>query len=120
MFTSENNNYYLLYVNDYELVANTSNQLTAFAKILLSGQPGDVLFNTFINYPLEFDFPLSTLNELQINILYPDGTSPDFRNIDHSFTLRITEVVNYPKNTGINSKKSTFLNTMKEISYGTL
>ena len=115
-----NNNYYLLYLNDYELVTNTSNQSTAFAKILLSGQPGDVLFNTFINYPLEFDFPLSTLNELQINILYPDGTSPDFRNIDHSFTLRITEVVNYPKNTGINSKKSTFLNTMKEIAYGTL
>jgi len=111
-----NNNYYLLYLNDYELVSNTSNQENAFAKILLSGQPGDILFNTFINYPLEFDFPISTLNELQIKILYPDGTYPDFRNIDHSFTLRITELVNYPKNTGINSKKTTFLNTMKEIA----
>jgi hypothetical protein len=115
-----NNNYYLLYLNDYELVSNTSNQENAFAKILLSGQPGDILFNTFINYPLEFDFPISTLNELQIKILYPDGTYPDFRNIDHSFTLRITELVNYPKNTGINSKKTTFLNTMKEIVSGTL
>jgi hypothetical protein len=115
-----NNNYYLLYLNDYELVSNTSNQENAFAKILLSGQPGDILFNTFINYPLEFDFPISTLNELQIKILYPDGTYPDFRNIDHSFTLRITELVNYPKNTGINSKKTTFLNTMKEIVNGTL
>ena len=115
-----NNNYYLLYLNDYELVTNTSNQQNAFAKILLSGQPGDILFNTFINYPLEFDFPISTLNELQIKILYPDGTYPDFRNIDHSFTLRIIELVNYPKNTGINSKKTTFLNTMKEIVSGTL
>jgi len=44
------NNYYLLYLNDYELVNNTSNLLTAFAKILLSGQPGDVLYNTYINY----------------------------------------------------------------------
>ena len=115
-----NNNYYLLYLNDYELVSNTSNQENAFAKILLSGQPGDILFNTFINYPLEFDFPISTLNELQIKILYPDGTYHDFRNIYHSFTLRITELVNYPKNTGINSKKTTFLNTMKEIVSGTL
>jgi len=112
---SGSNNYYLLYLNDWELVANTSTFPTAFAKILLSGQPGDVLYNTFINYPLEFDFPLSTLNELQIKILYADGTLPDFRNIDHSFTLRITEMVNYPRGTGLNSKKTTFLETLKTL-----
>jgi len=114
---SGKNNYYLLYLNDFELVTNTSNLHTAFAKILLSGQPGDVLYNTFINFPLELDFPLSTLNELQVKIVYSDGTYPDFRNIDHSFTLRITEMVNNPRNTGINSKKTTFLNTLKEESY---
>jgi len=113
---SGNNNYYLLYINDFELVQNISTVPIAFAKILLSGQPGDVLYNTFINYPLEFDFPLSTLNELKIKIMYPDGTLPDFRNIDHSFTLRITEMVNYPRGTGLNSKKTTFLETMKEKS----
>jgi len=112
---SGTNNYYLLYINDWELVTNTSNFATAFAKILLSGQPGDVLYNTFINYPLEFDFPLSTLNELKIKIIYPDGTFPDFRNIDHSFTLRVTEMVNYPRNTGLNSKKTNFLQTLKEL-----
>jgi len=111
---SGKNNYYLLYLNDFELVTNTSNLNTAFAKILLSGQPGDVLYNTFINFPLELDFPISTLNELQVKILYPDGSFPDFRNIDHSFTLRITEMVTNPRNTGINSKKTTFLNTLKE------
>jgi hypothetical protein len=111
---SGSNNYYLLYINDWELVTNTSNFPTAFAKLLLSGQPGDVLYNTFINYPLEFDFALSTLNELKIKIMYPDGTLPDFRNIDHSFTLRITEMVNYPRGTGLNSKKTTFLETLKK------
>ena len=45
---------------------------------------------------------------------YPDGTLPDFRNIDHSFTLRITEMVNYPRGTGLNSKKTTFLETLKK------
>ena len=48
--------------------------------------------------------------------MYPDGTMPDFRNIEHSFTLRITELVSTPRNTGINSKNTTFLNTMKEIA----
>ena len=113
---SGNNNYYLLYINDFELVQNISSVPIAFAKILLSGQPGDVLYNTFINYPLEFDFPLQTLIELQIKIMYPDGTLPDFRNINHSFTLRITESVSTPRNTGINSKNTTFFQTMKELA----
>lgn len=109
------NNYYLLYLNDFELVNNNSNQLPAFAKILLSGSPGDILYNTFINYPLEFDFPISRLNEIKIKIMYGDGSLPDFRNIDHSFTLKIVELVNYPKNTGINSKKTNFISTLKTI-----
>ena len=82
----------------------------------MSGLPGDVLYNTFINYPLEFDFPLSTLNEIQVKITYGDGTFPDFRNIDHSFTLKITEMINSPRNTGINSKNINYLETMKEVA----
>jgi len=113
---SGNNNYYLLYINDFELVQNISNVPISFAKILLTGLPGDVLYNTFVNYPYEFDFPLATLIELQIKITYPDGTLPDFRNINHSFTLRITESVNTPRNTGINSKNTTFFQTMKELA----
>lgn len=109
------NNYYLIYLNDFELVNNNSNQLPAFAKILLSGSPSDILYNTFINYPLEFDFPISSLNEIKIKISYGDGSLPDFRNIDHSFTLKIIELVNYPKNTGINSKKTNFISTLKTI-----
>lgn len=90
------NFYILMYINDYECVINNSNQPTAFAKILLSSNPGDILFNTFVNYPLEFDFPISTLNELNIKFTYPDGKLVDFRNIDHSFTLRIIEKINKP------------------------
>jgi hypothetical protein len=114
---SGTNNYYMLYLNNFELIASTSNLPNSFAKILLSGQPGDVLYNTFINYPYEFDFPLSTLDELQIKIMFGDGTMPDFRNLDHSFILRITELTTNAYNTGINSKKTTFLSTMKEIAY---
>jgi hypothetical protein len=108
------NFYILMYINDYECIINNSNQPTAFAKILLSGTPGDILFNTFVNYPLEFDFPISTLNELHIKFTYPDGKLVDFRNIDHSFTLRIIEKVNKPYNTGINSKDTSFYETVKD------
>lgn len=109
-----NNLYILMYINDYECVINNSNQLTAFAKILLSGTPGDILFNTFVNYPLEFDFSISTLNELNIKFTYPDGTLVDFRNIDHSFTLRIIEQLNKPYNTALNSKDSSFYETVRD------
>lgn len=106
-------NYYLLYINNYEHVLNNSNLSPAFAKILLSGNPGDILYNTFINFPLEFDIPISTLNEITIKITYPDGSLPDFRNINHSFTLKITELVSFPKNTGLNSRKTNFIESLK-------
>jgi hypothetical protein len=108
------NFYILMYINDYECVINNSNQPIAFAKILLSGNPGDILFNTFVNYPLEFEFPISTLNELNIYFTYPNGTLVDFRNIDHSFTLRIIEKIIKPYNTGINSKDTSFYESIKD------
>jgi hypothetical protein len=108
------NYYILMYINDYECVINNSNQPTAFAKILLSGNPGDVLFNTFVNYPLEFDFPISILTELSISFTYPDGTLVDFRNIDHSFTLRIIERTVKPYGTGLNSKDTSYYETVKQ------
>lgn len=103
-----NNLYILMYLNDYECIVNHSGQQNAFAKILLSGTPGDVLFNTFVNYPLEFDFPISVLNSLSIKFTYPDGSLVDFRNIDHSFTLRIIEKISKNNNTRLNSKDSSF------------
>jgi len=106
------NFYILMYINDYECVINNSNQPTAFAKILLSSNPGDILFNTFVNYPLEFDFPISTLNELNIKFTYPDGNLVDFRNIDHSFTLRIIEKIIKPYNTGLNSKDTSYFESL--------
>ena len=106
-----------MYLNNFETILNNSNTPTAFAKILLSGNPGDILFNTFINYPLEFDFPIPYLNELDIYFTYPDGTLVDFRNIDHSFTLRIVEKITSPNNTGINSKETSFIETLKTDFY---
>lgn len=94
---SGKHNYFLMYINNIEYIYNniqSSNVPPAFAKIQLSGNPGDVLFNTFIFQPTDLYskvYPISNLTELNIYFLYPDGSKVDFRNTSHSFTLRIVE-----------------------------
>ena len=43
-------NYMLMYLNDIEYIYS-NNLSNAFAKILLNGNPGDILFNTYVNHP---------------------------------------------------------------------
>jgi hypothetical protein len=117
-FNFQGMNYYILmYLNDYENVYTTNNFNNAFTKILMKGNPGDMLYNTYVKHsPLVFDIPLKTLNELKISYLYPDGTAPDFRNIEHSFTLKIVERLSKPTRTGLNSMKMNYLDSLKELS----
>ena len=86
----------------YGLKSNEINN--AFAKILLSGIPGDILFDTFVASPKIFDQPVAQLNEIKIQFLYPDGGLVDFNNINHSFTLSITEQTIRPNNTLMNTR----------------
>uniref|UniRef100_A0A6C0EEF4 Uncharacterized protein n=1 Tax=viral metagenome TaxID=1070528 RepID=A0A6C0EEF4_9ZZZZ len=100
-------NYILMYINDIEYIYSNNNLPSAFAKILLSGNPGDVLFNTFVRQPNNIyskTFPINTLTDLSILFLYPDGSLVNFRNINHSFTLKITEEKLVNDNTYLNSK----------------
>jgi len=103
LITMNGSNYYLLlYLNDYEGVICNNEFDNAFSKILLTGNTGDIMFNTFVNSPLEFEIPINSINQFKIKFLYPDGSNPDFRNFDHSFTLRITEKITKPINTRLN------------------
>jgi hypothetical protein len=93
---SGNYNYFFMYLNDIEYIYTNNKIPSAFSKILLNGNPGTILFNTFVNQPNDLyskSFPISTLNELNIKFLFPDGSKPDFRNLNHSFTLRIIEEI---------------------------
>lgn len=90
-------NYVLMYLNDIEYIHN-SNLEPAFGKILLAGNPGDILFNTHVetyysNNIYSKSFPINNLVELKIKFVYPDGSLVNFRNINHSFTLKITEKI---------------------------
>ena len=50
--------YIMMHLNNYESIISNSPQGFCFAKILLTGSPGDTIFNTYINYPVEFDIPI--------------------------------------------------------------
>lgn len=108
-------NYFLMYLNDVEYIYVNNNLPTAFAKILLDGNPGDILFNTYVNTPSNIyskNFPILTLTDITIKFLYPDGTDVNFRNLDHSFTLNIVEEKIQNSNTYLNSNNISVVNEM--------
>jgi len=114
---SGKNNYFLMYLNDIEYIYSNSLD-AAFAKILLSGNPGDILYNTFVPIPQNIyskNFPISTLTELTIKFLYPDGSPVNFRNINHSFTLNIIEEQNINNDTHLNSQNISISDEFKKL-----
>ncbi len=112
-------NYFLMYLNDIEYIYSNNNLKSAFAKIQLSGNPGDILFNTFISTPSNIyykGFPIPTLSELTIKFIYPDGSRINFRNINHSFTLKITEELIQNTNTYLNSQNISVMDEYKKAN----
>lgn len=112
-------NYFLMYLNDIEYIYSNNNLKSAFAKIQLSGNPGDILFNTFVTNPSNVyykGFPISTLSELTIRFVYPDGSRINFRNINHSFTLKITEEQIQNDNTYLNSQTISVMEEYKKAN----
>lgn len=73
----------------------------AFSKIQLTGLPGRILFNTFVQAPIYFHSPIPQLSDLEFNFYSPDGELYDFNGIDHSFTIELTILSEIPKGTGI-------------------
>lgn len=80
-----------MYLNDIEYVENTGELPPAFAKILLNGMPGDILFNTHVPIYSTYSksMPINLLESVYVKFIYPDGSLVDFRNLNHSFTLII-------------------------------
>ena len=107
-----------MYLNNIEFIYTNNNNLpSAFAKILLSGNSGDILFNTFVEQPVNlYDkiFPISSIDTFTISFLYPDGTPVNFKNINHSFTLKIVEEKIQNENTHLNSKKINLWKTLNQ------
>ena len=86
-------------------------------KISIYKKWDNVMFNTFVKYcPLVFLSPQSCISEFKVQFLLPDGSRPNFRGMDHSFTLKITEIITQCYNTGLNSKNSNYTETISKLS----
>ena len=93
------NNYINLNGDNYILMANplfrntldTGNLNGVFAKLLLAGMPGYILFNQYIQLGDEFTESVQTLSDLEFSFYAPDGSLYSFNGIDHSFTIEIYE-----------------------------
>ncbi len=89
--------YFLLLLNDFDTIDNNSSVPSCFAKIFIDSD----ICQKFVSN--KYDIKITTLSELNVKFINPDGSLTDFRNIENSFVLKITENILVNSNTYINS-----------------
>jgi hypothetical protein len=98
-------NYAFLCCPQLATMMNTGNVKNVFARISLDQSPGSMVFS-YLSNPKIFDsIPLNQLNELEFSILNYDGTEYEFNDLDYSFTLQITEIVDVTDGFGVSSRR---------------
>jgi hypothetical protein len=96
-------NYIIMIARPLETFVSTGVIKSGFAKIILCDIPGNVIFNSYVNTSRLYDVPIHELFELEIEFRTPDGGLYDFRGLDHSFTLEIVTVNDFPEGTNIST-----------------
>ena len=98
-------NYAFLCCPQLSTMLNTGSVKNIFARISLDQSPGSMVFS-YLSNPKVFDtVPLNQLNDLEFSILNYDGTEYEFNDLDYSFTLQITEVIDITDNFNLSSKR---------------
>lgn len=101
----EGENYAFLCCPQLATMKNTGNVKDIFARITLDQSPGSMVFN-FLSNPKEFDtVPLNALSELEFSIVNWDNTRYEFSDLDYSFVLEITEVVDTTESFNFSSRR---------------
>jgi hypothetical protein len=80
-----------LTTDDINPVINTGLVDKIFAKIQLSGDPGDVMYDTYVGGERIFYEPIARMDHIDIQFRRYDNKLFDFRGREHSFTLEIEE-----------------------------
>jgi hypothetical protein len=87
-------------------VLSTGTVRDIFARISLTDNPGSIIFDAYLSNPKLFDEgSLPQLSELEFAVKLFDGSFYDFNDLDYSFTLEITEMVDYIENSNISSRR---------------
>lgn len=101
----EGENYCFLTCPQLDTMKNTGSVKNIFARISLDQAPGYICFN-FLSNPKDFDkVPLSTLGELEFSCINYDGSFYDFNDLDYSFVLEITEIIDDSNTFNISSRR---------------
>lgn len=79
-----------------------------FAKLLLTGAPGTIIFNSYISSPKIFDKALyPKLTELQFTVQRQDSEKYDFFGRDYSFGLEISEIIDEISGSSYSARRGT-------------
>jgi hypothetical protein len=101
----EGENYAFLCCPQLATMLNTGRVKDIFARITLDQSPGNMVFN-FLTNPKEFDtVPLGLLSELEFSVRYYNNNFYEFNDLDFSFVLEITEIIDTNENFGFSSKR---------------
>jgi len=101
----EGENYAFLCCPQLATMMNTGKVKDIFARILLDQSPGYVVFS-YLSNPKEFDtVPLDKLSDLEFSVVNYDNSLYDFSDLDFSFVLEITEVIDTTENFNYSSKR---------------
>lgn len=85
------NNYILMTSPLFDDSYSSGNTTNIFAKLLLSDNPGSVLYNQYCQLGEYFDPPLKNISEWEVAFYDVDNELCNFGNINHSYTLEIHE-----------------------------
>jgi len=78
-----------LFKNSY----NTGLVDNVFAKLLLAGDPGTILYNQYIQLGETFTIPIPSFSQWEVSFYDALGNLYNFGNLEHSYTLEIYELI---------------------------
>jgi hypothetical protein len=93
-FNLSGDNYILMTSPIFKESYNTGLVDNIFAKLLLTSNPGSVLYNQFIQLGETFSVPIPSFSEWEVSFYDTLNNLYNFGNLEHSYTLEIYEEIN--------------------------
>lgn len=106
MFDFIGEKYILMVSPMLKTLGKSGNVDNIFAKLLLVGAPGNMIYNSFISNEKTFEeTPLTELSELSFEFKRSDNEMFEFNLNDHSFSLEILEYVDVFEGINVSSRR---------------
>ena len=93
-FNLSGDNYILMTSPIFKESYNTGLVDNIFAKLLLTSNPGSILYNQFIQLGETFPVPIPSFSEWEVSFYDTLNNLYNFGNLEHSYTLEIYEEIN--------------------------